>query len=316
MTRIVKIIPYNPDWPLIFSKEAGLIKKILGDNCLCIHHIGSTSVPDLPAKPIIDMIPVVKDIMVVDQMASAMEQHGYQAKGENGMLFRRFFQKTENGNAYNIHIYEEGNPEIERHVKFRDWMRTHENDRKAYAKLKIELAEKYPNDLLSYVFGKETFVADIDTKAGANGLRIVQALTNREWETIRNFRQKYFFDPASTLDPYTWTFEHKDHIHLVLYKGHTIIGYAHIQLWPNHRAALRIIVIDESYRGEGFGSQFLKLCERWLLQQGMKTIHTQSSPNAFQFYNVRGYIQMPFNDPDGYETDPRDIEMGKVLQRL
>src|SRR5580698_1970268 len=90
MARTIEVVPYNPEWPQMFEAEAALIKKALGDNCIAIHHIGSTSIPGLSAKPIIDILPVVKDILKVD--AKPIEALGYQAKGENGMAFRRYFQ--------------------------------------------------------------------------------------------------------------------------------------------------------------------------------------------------------------------------------
>ena len=138
-----------------------------------------------------------------------------------------------------------------------------------------------------------------------------KGLTDREWDAVRLLRQKYFF--KSKEDPYTWTFTHKDHVHFVFYKNAEIIGYAHLQLWPENRAALRIIVIDERHRKLGFGSQFLRLCERWLYHQGFKKLLIQSSKEAYQFYRKHGYIEMPFNDPDGYESDPQDTEIGKCL---
>ncbi len=308
----IEVVMYNPQWPEMFASEAELIKQALGNNCITIHHIGSTSVPGLCAKPIIDMLPVVRDIQEVDKVTKAMESLGYKAKGEYGIAFRRYFQKKENDiRTHNVHVYQEGDPEISRYLKFRDWMRSHADDAENYAKLKEELAKKFPQDIRHYSKGKEAFVASIDAKDGFDGWRIVQALTDREWSAVRNLRQKNFF--KSKADPYTWTFKHKDHIHFVFYKNAEIIGYAHLQLWPEHRAALRIIVIDEPYRNLGFGSQFLKLCERWLDHRGFKKLLVQSSQKAYKFYCNHGYVQMPFNDPDGYETDPQDIEIGKFL---
>ncbi len=313
MTRKVDIVPYNPVWPQMFEEEAARIKQALGETCIAIHHIGSTAVPGLCAKPVIDMIPVVLDIMKVDQASQNMQHLGYEAKGEFGMLFRRFFVKNCSSGAYHVHVFEQNNPEIERHLKFRDWMRTHEDDRNAYAVLKQDLALKYPHDRNSYALGKEDFIVDIDAKIGLMGVRIVNALTPREWEAVRAFRNKTFFDKIPIADPYTWTFDHQDHAHLVFYQGAKIIGYAHIQFWPDQRVALRIIVIDERIRGQGLGGQFLTLCERWLKQKGFHVLHTQSSPAAHPFYLKYGYIEMPFNDPDGYESDPQDTDMGKML---
>ncbi len=137
-----------------------------------------------------------------------------------------------------------------------------------------------------------------------------------EWEAAREFRQKYFFDKVQLLDPYTWTFNHENHAHFVLYQTKKIIGYAHVQLWAEQRAALRIIVIDNQARNQGFGSHFLALCERWLRETGFQNLHTQSSQKAYKFYCKNGYIKMPFDDPDGYESDPQDIDMGKKLQGI
>ncbi len=313
MTDIVEVVSYRSEWPNLFEIEAKLITNALGNNCMAIHHIGSTAVPELSAKPIIDIIPVVKDILQVTQTIPAMEKLGYEAKGKYGIPFRRYFQKGVTNRAHNVHIFEEGNPEIGRHLKFRDWMRMHVDDREAYGRLKSELALKFPHDIMNYCLGKDAFIASIDQKTGFDGLRIAQVLTDREWEAARHFRQKYFFDRVPVVDPYTWTFKNDQHVHFILYKGIKIIGYVHIQLWPENRAALRIIVIDEPYRNGGIGGDFLKLCERWLFHQGVKKFQIQSSPEAYKFYCDHEYIQMPFNDPDGYEGDPRDIEIGKIL---
>ncbi len=79
--NIIEVVSYSDEWPKFFETEAKLIKQALGDNCLVIHHIGSTAVPGLASKPVIDMIPVVKNILQVDQATVAMKQLGYEAKG-------------------------------------------------------------------------------------------------------------------------------------------------------------------------------------------------------------------------------------------
>jgi GNAT superfamily N-acetyltransferase len=150
-------------------------------------------------------------------------------------------------------------------------------------------------------------------EAGFNRLRFLKCSDHTEWDTAKHFRQKYFFDNVPISDPYTWTFNHQDHVHFVLYQGANIVGYAHILLWPENRAALRIIVIDETKRNLGFGGKFLTLIEKWLKSQNYKSIHIESSPAAFQFYKKHEYINMPFNDPEEHESHPQDIPLGKIL---
>lgn len=92
-----------------------------------------------------------------------------------------------------------------------------------------------------------------------------------------------------------------------------MIGYMHLQRWPQQRAALRMIVIEPEKRHHYFGSLFLALAEKWLKGQGYKSLHVESNPEALAFYLKQGYSPMPFHDPDGYEGGPPDVAVGKLL---
>jgi len=316
MTRRIEIVPYDSNWPRLFEAESANIKRALEHNCVAVYHVGSTAVPGLCAKPKIDIIAVVKDPILIDR---DLERLGYTHKGEFNIPFRLAFTKRGDVPEVNLHVYEERNPEIELNLMFRDYLRNHPEAREEYTDLKLSLIaqeslhEKKEAMFSGYNLGKDTFIKKILDTAGFKGICMRLCTHYDEWEAVRNFRQKYFFDNVPVTDPYTWTFNHKDHLHLVLYQGTKIVGYAHIQLWPDQRAALRIIVIDEHLRGQDLGSLFLKLCERWLKEKGFKALLTQSSPDAYPFYCKQGYCEMPFNDPDGYEGDPQDIEVGKIL---
>lgn len=143
--------------------------------------------------------------------------------------------------------------------------------------------------------------------------RFVKCSSELEWCFAKHLRSKYFFDPLSIKDPYTWTFDHNEHAHFILYDSDKLVGYAHIQLWSDRRAALRIIVMDEPYRNLGLGSQFLYLCEQWLKQQGFKSLHDEARPDAVKFYRKNGYVEIPFNDPSGEPPSVSDLAMGKML---
>ena len=134
-----------------------------------------------------------------------------------------------------------------------------------------------------------------------------------EWSAAKHFRDTYFFAPQAIEDPYTWTFNHSEHAHLVLYEACEIIGYAHIQFWPNQRAAIRIIAVDEDKRNQNAGRVFLALIERWLKSIGVKSIHAESRKSSLGFYLKNGYTEMPFNDPEVHESDPNDVPVGKLL---
>ncbi|WP_088007397.1 GrpB family protein [Indiicoccus explosivorum] len=163
--RKVEVLPFDPVWIHRFESEAAVLRRLLGENCIAIHHIGSTAVPDLAAKPIIDLLPVVRDLEEVDRLIGAFESIGYKAKGENGLPGRRYFQKGGDDRTHHVHIYEAGSPEIRRHLVFRDYLRTHPDEAEAYGRLKTDLASKFPYDIGSYISGKEKFVAALESKA-------------------------------------------------------------------------------------------------------------------------------------------------------
>ena len=163
--RKVEVVPYNLNWTGLFQDECNKIKYLFGSEIIEIHHIGSTSIPNLHAKPVIDIIAEVKNIQNIDQYNQKMAQIGYEAMGENGIANRRFFMKGGNNRTHHIHVFETGNVEIIRHLAFRDYMLAHPDEARRYGLLKKELAEKYPFDIESYINGKNDYIKEIDQKA-------------------------------------------------------------------------------------------------------------------------------------------------------
>jgi len=311
----IEVVAYNPEWPQVFKTESESIKDALGTNCRSMHHIGSTSVPGLSAKPIIDMIVVVND---PEKAIHPLESLGFKYKGEYNIPSRFYFSRSE-GVATNLHVYREDHPEIELNLAFRDYLRRHPDARDEYARLKEDLLqkessfEKNNSQFTGYNLGKDAFIRKILQKTGFNRIRMMKCTHYAEWELAKRLRNQYFFDPLSISDPYTWTFNHPEHAHLVLYQGIELIGYAHVQFWPDKRAALRIIVVDESYREQGHGSLFLQMIEDWLRTQEIISLHDEARPGVVSFYRRNGYIEMPFEDPSGEPPSPHDIAMGKML---
>lgn len=110
--------------------------------------------PGLEAKPIIDIMPVVRDIILVSEYNHAMQNIGYEPKGENGTKGRRFFQKGGVNRTHDLHIFQVGSPEIKRHLVFRDYLKAHSEAVNEYGKLKRKLAQQYPYDIESYIRGE------------------------------------------------------------------------------------------------------------------------------------------------------------------
>lgn len=163
--RRVKVVSYDSAWIQLFQEEAEQIKRIFGDEVIETHHIGSTAIPGIHAKPVLDLMPVVREIHQADRYTSAMEQLGYVAMGENGIEGRRFFQKGGDERTHHVHVFAEGDDEITRHLRFRDFMRAHPLEAERYSRLKQRLAAAYPYDLSGYIEGKDSYIKDIDRQA-------------------------------------------------------------------------------------------------------------------------------------------------------
>ncbi|WP_432665288.1 GrpB family protein [Wukongibacter baidiensis] len=163
--RIIEVVPYNSQWRDEYQREAEKICSTMPNEIVEIHHIGSTSIPNIHAKPVIDILIGVKDIEKVDKYNKGMEELGYIPKGELGILGRRFFLKGLYNRTHHVHIFQAGNPEIERHLNFRDYMIAHPDKAKNYEELKKDLAAQFRYDNVGYCNGKDAFVKDIDKKA-------------------------------------------------------------------------------------------------------------------------------------------------------
>ncbi|HLD95586.1 MAG TPA: GNAT family N-acetyltransferase [Alphaproteobacteria bacterium] len=315
MKQNVEVLPYDPNWKELFEKESTSLKDLLKELIISLYHVGSTSIEGLSAKPIIDIIMAVKDQSIA---RAILQKSGYTYKGELNIPFRDYFTKKVPFEV-NLHVYDDvNNPEIELNLLFKEYISTHEDDKKHYSALKMRLstqegANKNNGHVKVYTLGKDPFIKKILKKAGFQRLCLRFCTHYAEWDKAKELRQKYFFDPDGVQDPYTWTFNHKDHLHFIFYKGIELIGYGHVQLWPDNRAILRILVLEEAYQKNGFGNHFLALIEQYLIKCQVKRLHIDSVKEALSFYQNFGYDLCELNDPEGHERYEEDISIAKNL---
>ncbi|MBP0003880.1 MAG: GrpB family protein [Cyanobacteria bacterium SBC] len=165
--RQVKVVQHDPKWCQAFKAESHRVAEALGKNVFSVHHIGSTAIPDIYAKPIIDLLVEVKAITEVDKQSPSMERLGYETMGEFGIPERRYFRKNNQAGirTHHVHVFQLGSEQIERHLAFRDYMIAHPDEAQRYSDLKRKLAAVYPNDIEEYMDGKDGFIKAIDLKA-------------------------------------------------------------------------------------------------------------------------------------------------------
>ncbi|OWR31242.1 hypothetical protein CDO73_07515 [Saccharibacillus sp. O23] len=160
----VRLSEYTPDWPRRFEEEAAYLRDVYGELILRFEHFGSTSVPGMKAKPVIDMMVIVRDITVVDDYNPRMIAAGYDAAGEWGIPGRRLLRKGGEDRTHHIHFYEDGNPQIDRHLVVRDYLRAHADEAEAYSAIKEELASVHL-ETSGYSLAKKAYVSDLEKRA-------------------------------------------------------------------------------------------------------------------------------------------------------
>jgi GrpB-like predicted nucleotidyltransferase (UPF0157 family) len=153
---VLVIAEYDPGWPGKYELERQAIVRAMGPYIAHIEHIGSTSIPGLGAKPIIDIGIDLNAYPLPAEAIAAMEALGYDHMGENGIAGRHYFRKG-NPRSYQVHSYSPGNPEWEAHILFRDYLRAHPDAVRQYEQLKRELAARH-TDGNAYAADKTDFV--------------------------------------------------------------------------------------------------------------------------------------------------------------
>ena len=163
----VEIVPYSATWPEGAKREIELIAHALGTVIHGVHHIGSTAIPGLAAKPIFDLMPVVADISLIDDAAPALERLGYRSWGELGIPSRRYFTRdTDAGTRFvQLHCFPQDSPHVERHLAFRNYLRAHNDIASAYQSEKQRCCDLHPSDSHSYSDCKADWIIRVEGEA-------------------------------------------------------------------------------------------------------------------------------------------------------
>ncbi len=166
MSRTIALVEHRPEWATQYEQEKEHLDQLWGERIVRVHHVGSTAIQAICAKPTIDLLVEVHDLCALDSLDEMMRRNGYIPKGENGIAGRRYYIRgTVDIHEAHIHAFNVGHPEVARHLRFVAYLRAHPDEAKAYAELKQQLAKQYPHDGSAYTAGKTIFIQTIDTKA-------------------------------------------------------------------------------------------------------------------------------------------------------
>lgn len=183
MSSDVVIVDYNPAWPVMYEEERARIQALIGAYISEIHHVGSTSIPGLGAKPIIDILVIVREFALGEHCVEPLATLGYEYMGEYGIPGRHYFRKPVGPfetRTHHIHMVEKGHDQRALMLIFCEYLRLHPEAAEDYYQLKKELAEKYRTDRENYTDAKAPFVKSIVRTA------IEEAFAKRKRTTQQN----------------------------------------------------------------------------------------------------------------------------------
>jgi GrpB-like predicted nucleotidyltransferase (UPF0157 family) len=165
MANPVIVLKYDPNWPGLFQSLRMRIADVLSDMAAAIEHVGSTAVPDLAAKPIIDIDVLLASDAMLSAAIERLASLGYIHRGNLGIPEREAFLAPANDPPHHLYVCPPCSSEFRRHLAFRDYLRAHPRDAKIYGDLKIALAERFREDRSTYNTEKGEFVAEITSRA-------------------------------------------------------------------------------------------------------------------------------------------------------
>jgi len=162
----VKLVTHQTAWHEQFLEEQKRLREALGDAVLDIQHIGSTAIPGISAKPLLDLGIAVQNFEEAFVCVQPLEKLGYIYRGENGIPRRHYFVKgSSEKRMHHLHVLEQSSPEWRKHLLFRDYLCAHPEALTQYQALKTRLAEQFPKDREAYTEGKHAFIQDILNRA-------------------------------------------------------------------------------------------------------------------------------------------------------
>jgi GrpB-like predicted nucleotidyltransferase (UPF0157 family) len=165
----IELAPHDPAWAAIAAREAARLREALGGVLVVVHHIGSTSIPGIRAKPIVDLLPLVTSLAELDPLQHDVQALGYEWRGELGIPRRRYciLLGPDGKRVAQLHIFAADDATVPRHLQFRDYLRAHPDEAAAYEREKLRAAALHPRDVNAYNDEKSAWIRACEKRAAA-----------------------------------------------------------------------------------------------------------------------------------------------------
>ena len=289
---------YNPQWAVFFEKESRKIKSVMGENAVEIHHIGSTSVPFLAAKPIIDMILVTRDLNSAREFLT-LKELGYRYKGEYNLPLRDLYGKKSDFEIY-LHVHLINNPEIELNLLFRNYLRNNEEAKKQYESVKItaskdqNASKKVETGITKYNLLKNDLIVSVLKETGFEGVCPRFVTQHAESEFFNKTKDEFFKDLGIEKMP---LFSEQNVKKLVLYRGVDLVGASEIMNISSDRFSVNFVWTNDNGT---LLKEFLSRIENWgKIRTKCRLLEATVGYDQARIYSDKGFIQ-PIKSNDHY----------------
>lgn len=304
----VVLTDYNPKWPEIYEAEKKKILKATGENAVAIHHIGSTAVEGLKAKPTIDILLEIKDDTNLDMFKDAITHFGYVYSEQKDnppphmTFYKGYTESGFKGQAYHLHIRYNGTFD---EIIFRDCLRNDKKTREKYAELKTKLQKQFEFNREEYTKAKTEFIKETVLKAKI----LIRVMTEADYPMLKEFLYQAIFIPKGQKPPnksvinrpeifiYIEDFGRKDgDLGVVAEHCGQIVGAAWTRIIPAYghldgKTPELAISLVSKYRGKGIGTKLMEALFNLLIKKGYKqtSLSVQKDNPAVRFYERLGY---------------------------
>jgi len=298
--RTIIVEPYNPAWPYEYAKIRSYLWAHISDIAIDIVHAGSTSVPGLAAKPIIDFNIIIDSYDVFPQITLRLRELGYEHDGDGGITARERFKggKRDGFMDYHMYVCPKDSLELERQILFRDYLRLNDGIRDEYAALKQSLAEQHRHDIDSYIAGKHELIMNVVAlarKQKAVGIRLAIVSDAPE---LKKLNDLFNGDDSNSVEGIEKSLKNnRQEVVFVAEKGNILVGYCCGQIQSSMCYSYEYAVITEfyvmdEYRRQGIGRQLLVAIEREFNKRNITHFHLSTGDDntaALALYRSCGY---------------------------